>query len=453
MNQSLSKSLWHKALLLSGTLAVTSGFYLFAPIGCRGVEAALKDSPKTLVDEVWQIVNHEYVDTAFNQVDWQATRKKLLNRNYTSREQAYAAVREALKELGDPYTRFMDPTQYQALTNQTSGELSGIGVRLEMNEKTKGISILEPIENSPAFKAGIQAGDKLLSIDGKPTKGMTLEQASALIRGEVGTGISLKLSRDGKGILDLKLTRAQIELPAVRYSVKQEGKIRVGYIRLTEFSSHSATQMRRAIQQLNNQKVSAFVLDMRGNPGGLLYSSIEISRMWLETGAIVRTVDRKGDNEEFKANHTAITKLPLAVLVDGNSASASEIVTGALKDNRRATIVGSQTFGKALVQSVHSLSDGSGLAVTVAHYYTPSGTDISHKGVTPDIKLDLSEQQQQELATNPTLLATQKDPQYVSAIATLTNTYLSQSSVSPLVPNLSQSATSPSVPGVSSSVK
>ncbi len=435
MNQSPRK--FTKGVLFSGAIVATAALHLFGPMWCHAVHAALKDSPKAVVDEAWQIVNHEYVDGSFNHVDWQVVRQQLLSKNYTSKEQAYTALRAALKQLGDPYTRFMDPKQYQALTNQTSGELSGVGIRLELDEKTKNISIVEPIENSPAFKAGIKPGDWLVAIDGKPTKGMTLEQASALIRGEVGTPVSLKLSRKEKGEFDVQLTRAQIELASVRYSLKQEGKLKIGYIRFSEFSSHAATQMNRAIKDLTNQQANAFVLDMRENPGGLLHASIEIARMWMDNGAIVRTVDRLGDSEEFKANHTAISKLPLAVLVDGNSASASEILTGALKDNRRATVVGSQTFGKALVQSVHSLSDGSGLAVTIAHYFTPNGTDIGHKGVTPDVKIDLTEDQQKQLLSNPALVATQNDPQYERAIAVLEKTNLAQANSNQSVPSLS----------------
>ena len=438
MNQSSKKSPLFKGLLVSGAIVATSTLSLFGPLWSRSVRAALEDSPKTVVDEAWQLVNREYVDGTFNKVDWQTKRQELLSKNYTSREQAYIAIREALEQLADPYTRFMDPEQYQALTNQTSGELSGVGIRLGLNEKTKSLSVVEPIENSPAFKAGVKPGDGILAIDGKPTAGMTLEQASAMIRGEAGKAITLKLLREGKGTFQITLTRAQIELPAVRYTLKQEGKMRVGYIRLNEFSSHATSQMSQAIKALTNQKANAFVLDMRGNPGGLLHASIEIGRMWLENGAIVRTVDRSGDNEEFKANHTALTKLPLAVLVDGNSASASEILAGALKDNRRATVVGTQTFGKALVQSVHSLSDGSGLAVTIAHYYTPNGTDIGHKGVTPDVKIDLTDAQRKQLASNPTWMGTRNDPQYARAIAVLQKTRLAQ-------PNVPQSAPSVSI--------
>ncbi|BAY32511.1 carboxyl-terminal protease [Nostoc carneum NIES-2107] len=426
MNQSAKRYSPLQVALIGGAIATTATVSVFGPAWTRCVRAALQDSPKALVDQVWQLVNREYVDGKFNQQDWQATRQSLLNKNYSSREEAYVAIREALQTLGDPYTRFMDPKQYEALTSQTSGEVSGIGIRMELNEKTKRLTVVEAIENSPALKAGIKAGDEILAINGKPTQQMKVDDASKLIRGKAGTILTLRLGRTGQSAFDLKLTRATIEVPTVRYTVKQEGNRRVGYIRLREFSSHAADQMRRAIRDLNSKQVNAYVLDLRGNPGGLLQASIEIARMWLDNGGIVRTVDRVGGTEDTKANRTAITNLPLAVLVDGNSASASEILTGALKDNKRAVVVGSQTFGKALVQSVHELTDGSGLAVTIAHYYTPKGTDINHKGIAPDIKLDLTEAQERQLASNPDLLGTPSDPQYAKAIAALSNTNFAQ---------------------------
>jgi carboxyl-terminal processing protease len=426
MNQSAKRHSPLQAALIGGAIATTATLSVFGQAWTRSVHAALQDSPKALVDQVWQLVNREYVDGKFNQQDWQATRQSLLSKNYTSNEQAYVAIREALQKLGDPYTRFMDPKQFETLTSQTSGEVSGIGIRMEVNEKTKRLTVIEAIENSPALRAGIQPGDEILAIDGKPTLKMKVDDASSLIRGKAGSLVTLKLGRTGKNAFDLKLTRATIEVPTVRYTLKQEGGRRVGYIRLREFSAHAADQMRRAIGNLDNQKVDSYVLDLRGNPGGLLQASIEIARMWYDNGGIVKTVDRVGSSEETKANRTALTNRPLAVLVDGNSASASEILTGALKDNKRAVVVGSQTFGKALVQSVHELADGSGLAVTIAHYYTPKGTDINHKGITPDIKLELTEAQERQLASNPDLIGTQSDPQYARAIAALSNSKFAQ---------------------------
>jgi carboxyl-terminal processing protease len=438
MNQSAKRYSPLQVALIGGAIATTATMSVFGPAWTRSVRAALQDSPKALVDQVWQVVNREYVDGNFNQQDWQATRQSLLSKNYSSNEEAYIAIREALQKLGDPYTRFLDPKQYEALTSQTSGEVSGIGIRMEVNEKTKRLTVVEAIENSPALKSGIKAGDEILAIDGKPTLDMKVDDASKLIRGKAGTPITLRLGRTGQNAFNLKLTRATIEVPTVLYTLKQEGNRRVGYVRLREFSAHAADQMRRAIRDLNGKRVDAFVLDLRGNPGGLLQASIEIARMWLDDGGIVRTVDRRGGTEDSKANRTALTKLPLAVLVDGNSASASEILTGALKDNKRAVVIGGQTFGKALVQSVHELSDGSGLAVTIAHYYTPKGTDINHKGITPDIKLDLTEAQERQLATNPNLVGTKNDPQYARAIAVLSGNNFAESPV--ILPNQPMSA-------------
>ncbi len=434
MNQVCKRLPLYQVALYSSAVLTAAAVGLVDVGNNNKVRAALEDSPKAIIDEAWQIVNREYVDPSFNKTDWQAVRQSLLSRNYTNRQQAYKALKAALEKLDDPYTRFMDPKQFEELTNQTSGELSGIGIRLDQNEQTKVLTVVEPIENSPALRAGLQSGDEILAINNRSTQGMSVEDASALIRGEAGSRVSLRIRRAGR-MFNVSIVRARIELPTVRYALKQEGNRKIGYIRLNEFSSHAAEQMRKAIRDLSQQKAEAFVLDLRGNPGGLLQSSIEISRMWVNRGSIVRTVDRKGKSEEVAANQTALTNLPLVVLVDGNSASSSEILTGALMDNRRATVVGSQTFGKALVQSVHSLSDGSGLAVTIAHYYTPKGTDISKKGITPDIKVDLTESDRARLSSNPRLIGTPSDPQYAQALAALERQGLAKPAV--MVPKTS----------------
>jgi carboxyl-terminal processing protease len=409
-----------------GTITAIATVSVLTPLFSTSVKATLQDSPKTVIDEAWQVVNSEFVDKEFNKIDWQTKRQELLSKNYTSKEEAYKALRQALKELGDPYTRFLDPSEFDALTRETSGEVSGVGIRLELDKKTKQLKVVEPLANSPAIKGGIKTGDIIVKINGKPTSLMSLEQASAEIKGEIGTKVGLQISRTGKGIFDLALVRAQIEIPAVTYNLKKEGQIKVGYIKLEEFSSHAAEQMKQAIEDLNKKKVSAYVLDLRGNPGGLLFASVDIARMWMKQGEIVHTVDRKQGEQKFSANNTSITDLPLAVLVNENSASASEILAGALKDNQRASVVGSRTYGKGLVQSVHTLSDGAGIAVTIARYYPPSGIDINHKGIAPNVVQDLTKEQQITLQTNPSQLATLSDPQYAKAIAVLKNRSVSQ---------------------------
>lgn len=409
-------SLRHRTLALGSALALI-GATIATPIA----HATWQESPKATLDEAWQIIDREYVDPDFNQVDWLQVRQSLLSQDYTSPEAAYEALRDALEQLADPYTRFMDPEEFQAFANQTSGELVGVGMQLAVNPDTNALMVVQPIENSPALAAGIQPGDLIRRIDATSTQDMAVAEAASLIRGEAGTTVTLLIERGDTAPFEVTLTRARIDLPVVRSAVRTEAGRQIGYIRLSEFSAHAAEQMRAAITELEDQSVDGFVLDLRNNPGGMLDQAIVIARMWLDQGDIVRTVDREGHAEQASANGTAITDLPLVVLVNGSSASASEIVSGALQDNQRATIVGSQTYGKALVQSVNPLSDGSGLNVTIAHYYTPSGEDINHRGITPDVVVDLSEDAQKDLAMNPDRWGTDQDVQYMQAVNQLMN--------------------------------
>ncbi len=412
----LSKRLYTTALVGGALILTTAIALVMSPPLTYLVRAKLTNNPKVVLDEAWQIVDHEYVDPTFNHVDWQQVRQHLLSQNYSSREQAYAALRDALKQLNDPYTRFLDPKEFQALNSETQGELTGVGIQLQEDKQTHALTVVKPIENSPALRAGVHAGDKILAIDGRSSKGMSVEEAANLIRGKAHTTVSLLLDRSGRQPFTLTLTREQIELSTVSYSLHNDGDRHIGYIRLTQFNAHAAEQMRQAIEKLRQQKVDAFVLDLRDNPGGLVNQAVSIAQMWLGRGTIVRTVDRNGTSSVAEADDTALTNLPLAVLVDGGSASASEILTGALKDNHRAIVVGTQTFGKALVQAVNPLADGSGVNVTIERYLTPAGTDINHRGITPDVKVSLTKQQVQALSENPDTIGTASDPQYEQAV-------------------------------------
>ena len=419
MNQSAQpKHIAPKSLFKSFLATLITGG-LLTGIEPPQAKAEMLDSHKLVVDEVWQIVNHEFVDRNFNQIDWQTKRQELLSKDYSSKKQAYRAINKALEELGDPYTRFLAPDQFEVLTNQTSGEVSGVGIRIAIDPRTQDLVIIDTIKKSPAVEKGLQRGDRIVRIDGKPTALMDLEKASEALKGELGTEVNLEIARRGKPAFVVKITRSQIEVPSVDFSLKKEGHLNVGYIKLDEFSSHAAKQMQEAIQELNKQQASAFVLDLRGNPGGLLFASVDIARMWMSQGEIVDIVDRQGGHQKFSANNSAMTDLPLVVLVDNNSASASEILAGALKENRRGVIVGTNTFGKGTVQSVHSLSDGSGLAVTISRYFPPSGTNINKKGIVPDIFHGLSKREIQMLRKNPDLIATKADAQYLKAISIL----------------------------------
>lgn len=391
-------------------------------------QAFFQESPKDLIDEVWQLIDRNYVDATFNQVDWRAIRQEYLGRAYSNREEAYAAIREMLEKLEDPYTRFMDPQEFRNMQVETSGELTGVGIQLAQDEETKELIVVSPIEDTPAFDAGIMARDVIVKIDGQSTEGMDTNAAVNLIRGPVGTEVTLTIRR-GEVERDYTLKRARIEIHPVRYDVRQDPSgQKIGYIRLTQFSANAAEEMRAAIEDLESQQVAGYVLDLRINPGGLLYASIDIARMWIDEGLIVSTVNRQGVAEQEAANGTALTDKPLVVLVDGGSASASEILSGALQDDQRAILVGTKTFGKGLVQSVRGLGDGSGLAVTVAKYLTPSGRDINHAGIEPDIVVELSDEQRQELFGTSNKIGTPEDLQYTKALEVLSQQIRAQSS-------------------------
>ncbi|MFN7503076.1 MAG: carboxyl-terminal processing protease CtpC [Dolichospermum sp.] len=408
-----SKLVLSATVVTLSTIAVTS-------LGIHSIgKASFKDSHKDLVDEVWQIINYRYVDGTFNQIDWQAVRKEYLNKSYTDEKEAYKSIREMLKKLEDPYTRFMNPEEFKNLQVDTSGELTGIGITISQDEKTKQLLVIAPIEDTPAFRAGILAKDIILEIDGKNTKGMDTNDAVSLIRGKAGTKVKLTILRNGQK-KQFNIQRARIEIHPVRYSEKKTPAGNIGYIRLNQFSANASKEMKDAIQNLEAKKVSGYILDLRGNPGGLLYASIEIAQMWMNKGTIVFTIDRQGTQDKQVANGSALTNKPLVVLVDKGSASASEILSGALQDNKRAILVGNQTFGKGLVQSVQPLKSGSGLAVTIAKYHTPSGKDINKHGIDPDVKVELTDAQRQDLwLRERDKLGTLADPQFAKAVELL----------------------------------
>lgn len=402
------------ALVLTAVAVTGAGLHL-----PKGV-AFFKNSPKESIDEVWQIIDRQYVDATFNQKDWRAIRKQyVVQKNYKSKEEAYKSIRLMLKNLGDPYTRFMDPKEFRDLQVETSGQLIGVGIQLSQNEKTKKLEVIAPIEDTSASKAGILSKDIITKIDGKSTAGMDVNQAVQLIRGKEGTSVKLTVQRDSRQTIEFNLLRQQIEIHPVEAKYRPNELNGIGYIRLKQFSANAATEMRTAIAKLESQGAKGYVLDLRSNPGGLLYGAIDIARMWLDDGKIVSTVNRQGTGDISVANNTALTKKPLVVLVDGGSASASEILAGALQDNKRAQLVGAKTFGKGLVQSVRPLSDGAGMAVTIAKYFTPNGKDINHAGIKPDLEVKLSKAQIQALVKDRTKVATAADPQYAKAIQTL----------------------------------
>jgi carboxyl-terminal processing protease len=376
----------------------------------------VRDSPKALMDEVWQIISRQYIDPRFNQQDWNAIRQRYLNRSYGSHEEAYPAIREMLKLLGDPLTAFYDPVAYQSLQS-TTANITQTGLKIINDPDTQAVTITQPTENSPAQKAGILPDDIITTIDGKPVERKAFYEVLTLLQGNLGTYVTLGILRNGQP-LTFRIQRAHTEIIPVRYRVEETAFGRVGYIQLNQFSGQVTEDMKAAIEALEKQNVKGYVFDLRYNPGGLLRVSIDITRMWLDRGIIFSIIKRDGIQDQNQANNSALTQKPLVILVNDNSSSASEIVAAALQENKRATLVGTRTYGNNSIQSVHGLSNGSGLAVTIAKWLTPTGRDINRTGLNPDVVVELTDRQHQDLFRDRKI-GTTADPQFVKALQIL----------------------------------
>ncbi len=298
------------------------------------------------------------------------------------------AIRGMLASL-DPHSDYLDKEDYKELQVGTTGEFGGLGIEVGMEDGF--VKVIAPIDDTPAKRAGVKAGDLVIRLDNKPVKGMTLKDAVDLMRGKPGTKITLTIIREGseKPLL-LTLTRDVIKVKSVKSRMLENG---YGYVRITHFQAHTGDSMVEAISELKKQskgKLKGLVLDLRNNPGGVLSAAVAVSDAFLDKGLIVYTEGRT-DDAELKFTATpgdVLNGEPLVVLVNGGSASASEIVSGALQDHKRAVIMGQRTFGKGSVQTILPLGEGTALKLTTARYYTPSGRSIQNEGIVPDIKLE-----------------------------------------------------------------
>jgi carboxyl-terminal processing protease len=405
--------------LIKRTLQL-SGLWLASALlitGCSGNSFLAQGGTGNIAQQVWEIVNKDYVDGTFNNQDWQAVRDRFTNQPTKTPEQSYENVRKMLETLGDPYTRFLDPEQYKALQTSTTGELSGVGLQIGIDNDSKRIVVIAPIDGTPAARAGIKARDFIVQVDGKPTKNLTLDQVANLLRGRKGSKVTLVMERD-KNEFNVTLQRDRIEIDPVVAAIKVDKGFKVGYARLSTFNANAVDKMRKAIQEEKDKGVDGYIMDLRANPGGLLTAGIDIARLWLDKDqVIIKTVSRQGTQDVIRSERSSLTDKPLVVLVDGGTASASEILSGALQDNKRATLVGAKTFGKGLIQQVYTLNNsedsGIGIAVSIAKYQTPSGADIHKKGIKPDVAEELSKD------FTADQIATSKDNQYTKALEVL----------------------------------
>ena len=297
----------------------------------------------------------------------------------------YGAIKGMLNSL-DPHSGFMLPEAYKEMQVDTKGEFGGLGIQIGMKDSV--LTVIAPIEDTPAYKAGIKAGDKILKINNESTKDMGIQDAVSKMRGAPKTSVTISIFREGwKDVKDFTIVRDIIKIKSVKSKVLENN---IGYIKLSQFQEQTADDLAAAIKQLEAAKVNSLILDLRNDPGGLLNSAIDVSGKFLSKGKlVVYTKTRAGEKSEFYTSGDTVFTPPMIVLVNQGSASASEIVAGALKDWNRAVILGTQTFGKGSVQTVIPLSGGAGLRLTTAKYYTPKGTSIQNTGITPDIIVKL----------------------------------------------------------------
>ncbi len=369
---------------------------------------------QNLVGETWRIINQAYIDDSFNGQNWWYVRKRALRQPLRDRSETYDAIETLLKSLDDPFTRLLRPEQYRSLQMSTSGELTGVGLQIALDGETGQLTVIAPIDGSPAAAAGITPRDRILKIDGVKTDELTLDQAAERMRGPVGSTVILTVQHfENQENEDIQLVRDRISLNPVLADLRTSPEqIPIGYIRLSQFSANAPEEVAHAITQLQQQGAEGYILDLRNNPGGLLQAGVEIAQEWLDQGTVVYTVNRQGFLGSFEAGENALTQAPLVVLVNGGTASASEILAGALQDNHRAVLVGEKTFGKGLIQSLFDLSDGAGLAVTVAKYETPAHHDINKLGIKPDYVVPIT-------SLKLTEVGTANDLQYQKAVELL----------------------------------
>jgi len=379
------------------TLRRSKGLRSIAAIGlswilCLWLTAApalaLNDGQQ-LVVESWRLVNQSYVDPdRFETIHWKRLRQKALERSIQSSADAYDAIEAMLAPIGDPYTRLLRPADFVTLKANTEGSVSGVGLQLGIRQDDTAIVVIAPLEGSPAAEAGISSASVLSQVDGISTAELGLEATAARLRGQEGTSVLLQLITPSGKHQEVELKRRQVDLQPVRSRLLEADGHRLGYIRITQFAEPVPQELAKALEDLQSKGIDGLILDLRNNSGGLVSAGLAVANVFLDGGPIVETQNRDGFSDAQQANRGQLYGGPMLTLVNGGTASASEILAGALQDDERSPLLGSRTFGKGLIQTLIGLGgDGSGLAVTVARYLTPSGRDIQNLGIEPNQRL------------------------------------------------------------------
>lgn len=340
-------------------------------------------------------------DEAYHQVRILTKTMMLVRQHYVDESKVSysnlvsSALKGMLQSL-DPFSQFMEPTTYKELQEETQGKFGGLGIQIGVKDNV--LTVISPIDDTPAYRAGILASDKIVEINSNKTDSLDIREAISRLRGPPGTAVSIKILR-GAEFKEFTLTREEIKIATIKGTRMLDESI--GYIRITEFSAPTATALRKAVEELLAKGMKALILDQRNNPGGLLTSSIEVSELFLPKGTPIVSTRGRGDTRRQPTAHAGgsvrFTRFPMVVLVNGGSASAAEIVAGALHDNKRAILLGETTFGKGSVQNIIQIEDGTAARITTAHYYTPSGRRIHEKGIEPDISVPVPPEEWQQV--------------------------------------------------------
>ena len=362
-------------------------------LGWGGATALALNDGQQLVVESWRLVNKSYVDPdSFETIHWKRLRHKALERSIQTSAEAYDAIDCMLEPIGDPYTSLLRPADFSALKASTQGSVSGVGLQLGIRQDDTAVVVIAQLEGSPAAEAGISSGSEVLAVDGVSTTELGLESTAARLRGPAGSSVLIQLRAPGGRAREVDLKRREVNLQPVRSRLLERDGRRFGYLRITQFAETVPQQVAEALAELQQQGSEGLLLDLRNNSGGLVSAGLAVADELLDGAPIVETRNRDGFADPQQANRGNLYDGPLLTLVNSGTASASEILAGALQDDGRSALMGSRTFGKGLIQTLIGLGgDGSGLAVTVARYVTPSGRDIQNLGIEPGLLLPAPE--------------------------------------------------------------
>jgi carboxyl-terminal processing protease len=334
-----------------------------------------------VLGEILSRIKADYVD--INDVDY----NKMLN----------DILKASVDSLGDKFSYYMTPFEINEMNVSTESNYGGLGMVVTWNPDKKAVEIVSPMFGSPAWKAGLKAKDLIISVNSSPTSEMGLNKSVSIMRGKIGTTLKLTILR-GTEKINVEVTRAKIEIKTVKETIINKNNENIGYIRITEFSRPTAKEFQQALEKLSTENINGLIIDLRNDPGGLLSSVIDVASLIIPNGEKIVSIKYRSYPEEIDKSYSGkYSKIPLVVLVNGGSASAAEILTGAVKDNKRGVIIGEKTYGKGSVQSIYPLSNGGALRLTIAYYYTPAGIKINKIGIEPNITVKAQEYSKEEL--------------------------------------------------------